>query len=94
MSSEQQIDRVYTAVCQAVSYILGSQTFDAWTKSEGLQVGDLIVLNNSFLYREGLTGTTRSKKYLCVTLDSDAEPAILELDTGRFNSTFKRISGR
>jgi hypothetical protein len=76
MPSEAQIGRVYTAVCQAVGRILGSQTFEDWTKHEKLQVGDLIVFNNSFLYREGLTGTTKNKKYLCVTLDPDAEPAV------------------
>jgi hypothetical protein len=93
MPSSDQISRVYSAVCQAVGRILGSQMFDAWKDRASLQVGDLIVFNNSFLYRESLTGTTKSKKYLCVTLDKDAEPAILHVD-GRINSTFKRISSR
>ena len=93
MPSPEQIDRVYTAACQAVGRLLGSQTFKDWENHEALQVGDLIVFNNSFLYRESLTGTTKSKKYLCVTLDPDAEPAILQID-GRINSTFKRIPGR
>jgi hypothetical protein len=93
MPSPEQIDRVYTAACQAVGRILGSQTFDDWTKHEKLQVGDLIVFNNSFLYRESLSGTTKSKNYLCVTLDKDAEPAVLQVD-GRINSTFKRIPSR
>jgi hypothetical protein len=93
MASDQQIDRVYDAVCRAVSRILGSQTFEAWAKREQPQVGDLMAFNNSFLYRESLTGTTKSKKYLCVTLDPNAEPAILQID-GRINSTFKRIPSR
>lgn len=93
MPSEDQIDRIYAAVCQAVSNILGSQTFGAWAKREQPQVGDLMVFNNSFLYREYLTSTTKSKKYLCVTLDPSAEPAILHVD-GRINSTFKRIPSR
>jgi hypothetical protein len=93
MPSEDQIDRIYTVVCQAVSNILGSQTFEAWAKREQPQVGDLMVFNNSFLYRENLTSTTKSKKYLCVTLDPSAEPAILHVD-GRINSTFKRIPRR
>jgi len=76
-----------------VARILGSQTFQEWSERESLRVGDLIVFNNSFLYRENLTGTSKSKKYLCVTLDSDGEPAILEV-SGRINSTFKRISVR
>ena len=93
MPSPEQVDRVYAAVCQAVGRLLGSQTFQDWEKHETLQVGDLIVFNNSFLYRESLTGTTKSKKYLCVTLDPDAEPAVLQID-GRINSTFKRIPSR
>jgi hypothetical protein len=93
MPSDDQIGLVYKAVCQAVGRILGSQTFEAWAKREEPQVGDLMVFNNSFLYRENLTGTTKSKKYLCVTLDPKAEPAILQVD-GRINSTFKRIPSR
>jgi hypothetical protein len=91
--SPEKINQVHTAVCQAVGRLLASQTFEDWTKREALQVGDLIVFNNSFLYRESLTGTTKSKKYLCVTLDKDAEPAVLQVD-GRINSTFKRIASR
>lgn len=93
MPSQEQIDLVYKAVCQAVSAILGSQTFETWAKREQPQVGDLIVFNNSFLYRENLTSTTKSKKYLCVTLHPSAEPAILDID-GRINSTFKRVPSR
>ena len=93
MSSQEQVNRIYRAVCQEVARILGSQTFQAWKEREPLRLGDLIVFNNSFLYRESLTGTTKSKKYLCVTLDSDGEPAVLQID-GRINSTFKRISVR
>ncbi len=93
MPSPEQIGRVYTAACQAVGRILGSRMFEEWTKREPLQVGDLIVFNNSFLYRESLSGTTKSKQYLCVTLDKDAEPAVLQVD-GRINSTFKRIPSR
>ena len=34
MPSEEQIGQVYKAVCQAVSRILGSQTFESWAKRE------------------------------------------------------------
>jgi hypothetical protein len=93
MLTEEQIGPIYSAICKAVSSILGSPTFEAWVKREQPQVGDLMVFNNSFLYRENLTGTTKSKKYLCVTLDPSAEPAVLHVD-GRINSTFKRIPSR
>ena len=93
MTSSEQVNRVYTAVCQEVARLLGSQTFQSWKERESLRVGDLIVFNNSFLYRENLTGTTKSKKYLSVTLDVDAEPMVLRVD-GRINSTFKRIPSR
>jgi hypothetical protein len=92
-ASEEHVNRIYRAVCQEVARILGSQTFQEWKERESLQIGDLIVFNNSFLYRENLSGTSKSKKYLCVTLDSDGEPAVLEV-SGRINSTFKRISVR
>jgi hypothetical protein len=93
MPSPEQINRVYQPGCQEVARILGSRTFQDWKERESLRVGDLIVFNNSFLYRENLTGTSKSKKYLCMTLDSDGEPAVLQVD-GRMNSTFKRISVR
>ena len=86
MPSAERIERVYTAVCQALTRLLGSHTFEEWRKGQKLQDGDLIVFNNSFLYRENLTVTTKSKKYLCVTCGPDAEPAVLQVDVGRFNS--------
>ncbi len=71
--------------------MLGSNIFRDWRAREPkLSVSDLIVFNNSFLYREGITGTVKSKKYLCVTLDPNGSPGVAQV-TGRINSTFKRV---
>jgi hypothetical protein len=98
MPSAEQIDRVYKAVCHQVSGILGSQIFKDWCHKERVAVGDLIVFNNSFLSRRAPMGTSKSKDYLCVTLDPDAEPGVMRIDgrssATRINSTFKRIAPR
>ena len=98
MPSAEQIDQVFKAVCHQVSGILGSQIFKDWCHKERVAVGDLIVFNNSFLSRRAPMGTSKSKDYLCVTLDPDAEPGVMRIDgrssATRINSTFKRIASR
>jgi hypothetical protein len=94
--SAEQIDRVYKAICYQVSSVLGSQIFDDWRRKDKVPVGGLIVFNNSFLSRRERMGTSKSKDYLCVKLDPNAEPGVMRMDgrssSTRINSTFKRVA--
>jgi hypothetical protein len=93
MPSQDQLDQLYDAICKQVGSVLGSRRFQAWTQEEQVPSGDLIVFNNSFLYRGQSGSTIKSKQYLCVLLDPKAEPEILQVKT-HINMTFKHYSVR
>lgn len=93
MPSPEQLERVHSAICTQIGSVLGSQRFQDWAQREKTPSGDLIVFNNSFLYRGQGGGTTKSKQYLCVLLDPNAEPEILQVKT-HINVTFKHYPER
>ena len=55
--SMNQITRRITA---EVSALLETQPFHAWAEDQKLQSGDLIILNNSFLFRDGIRTTRKT----------------------------------
>ena len=80
--------RICRSINKQLVGILDSAAFKDWDKRDQLKVGDLIVVNNSFLRREG--DATKNSKYLCLNVDPDGEPAIL-LSPKRINVKFLRI---
>jgi hypothetical protein len=93
MPSQDQLDRVYDTICKQVGSILGTQRFEDWAQQEQVPPGDLIVFNNSFLHRGQSSTTSKSKQYLCVLLDPNAEPEVLQVKT-HINVTFKHYPAR
>jgi hypothetical protein len=93
MSSQDQLDQLYDAICKQVGSVLGSRRFQGWAQQEQVPSGDLIVFNNSFLHRGQSGSTSKSKQYLCVLLDPSAEPEILQMKT-HINMTFKHYPAR
>jgi hypothetical protein len=63
---------------------------------EPLRPGDLLVFNNSFLYREGITPKAKSDKYLGRVADSKGQPQppTVVISASRINARFKRIPAR
>lgn len=65
----------------------------AWRESESLKPGDLIVCNNSFLFREG-TPTNKNAMYLGIEVDVDDRfclPPVVVSMGSRINLQFKRL---
>jgi hypothetical protein len=93
--TEDRIERSCTAINHQIFNLLRSPAFLAWDKRPELQPGkdghpgDLIVFNNSYLFRD--SKIAKSRKYLCVTVDRDGEPAVLEPLKTRFNADLTRI---
>jgi hypothetical protein len=93
MLSEDRLDQVCDAVCKQVGSVLGSRRFQEWAEREKVPLGDLIVFNNSFLHRAQSSNTSKSKLYLCVLLDPNAEPEVLQVRT-HINVTFKHYPAK
>lgn len=93
MSSTAQVVTLCNAVDEQVTNLLRAGSFEAWLEETPLKENDLVVFNNSFLYREGVSGTSKSSKYLCVRIGRNGAPALppLIVQPGGVNLRFKRV---
>lgn len=77
----------------SVAAVVSSDGFTSWLSNENAVANDLVLINNSFVFRN--LKTVKSPFYLALTLGDDGQLGeSISLATGmRFNSDFKRISG-
>lgn len=97
MSTSDDHAQICEAIQSQIEHVLGSATCQAWRHSQRLSSGDLIILNNSFLFRQGVTDTVKNPSYLAVRLADDGErtlPAVIVKPDGKLNMRFKRIAAR
>lgn len=73
-----------------------SDAFGTWADQETLHVGDLVVLNNSFLFREGIRTTKKSNLYLGVGVGESGVslPPKVVTSKSNINASFKRVAAR
>jgi hypothetical protein len=77
-----------------VARVYDTETFRLWRSSAGVGDGDALLLNNSFLYREGISTTTKSDLYLAGRVGADGVLSAVSVvrSRTRVNSQFKRIA--
>ena len=92
IGADPGIKLIGQAVLAKVELVLASDAYAAWPEATSIGPGDLMVINNSFLFR-GARATTKSDKYLAIVADSkgvlDSDPQVIA--ASRINSQFKRI---
>src|ERR1700737_2122348 len=86
---------VTTAIRESFGELCDHPTFVAWMQEEPLAAGDLVVVNNSFIFRSKVT-TVKNQKFVACEVgkghESAPEPVIAEAI--RLNSDLKRISSK
>src|SRR4051812_36731509 len=91
MASGNLVAHLIDAVNAEVDGLVQSTAMQQWMGSQRLRAGDLVIFNNSFLYREGIAARSKNAKYLCIRLDQNARlssvPSIAQAN--RVNSRFK-----
>ncbi len=95
--SGERIERLCDAIHEQVARVLGSDAYRTWKNGQQLHAGDVVVFNNSFLYREGIASTVKNIEYLSVTVDDGGEaspPTSVMKSESRINVRFKRMSAR
>ncbi len=96
MTVDARVPQLVEVVNSEVGGVVRSAQFEAWLAGEKLQAGDLVVLNNSFLFREGIRSTTKSNLYLAIEADGSGlslPPKVVESERG-INVSFKRVASR
>ncbi|MGI6375224.1 MAG: hypothetical protein ACOX3S_04365 [Anaerolineae bacterium] len=87
------MDTIITAIEQSVRRVTDHQSYKEWFETSR-ERGDLVVINNSFLDRQGRP-TSKSRSYLAVHVDgkgrSERLPCVVT-SSSRINTDLKRIS--
>jgi len=80
-----------TLVIDSVRRLMESSAFTAWLNSESVNSGDLILINNSFVFRD--VKTTKADAFLSYRVSDDGGAPEIVISRGvRFNVDFKRMA--
>lgn len=85
------MDAIADGVRSSVERVLSSDTFGAFKNAQPGAEGDLVVINNSFLYRDTVK-TTKNSLYLTVPDDAGSSGSVGVAAWGSMNSAFKRVA--
>src|SRR5712691_3758776 len=97
MLAKHTVDGLCDSVNGEVEHLLGTTAFRQWADALSFRADDWIVFNNSFLFREGITGTSKNSKYLCVPVEESGTPSLLAsvaTSSERINARCKVIPAR
>lgn len=96
MGVDLRIERIRTSMTEQTGRVLASDAFEGCAQSESISADDLVIFNNSFLFREGRS-TSKSNKYLGVIAQASGEvigpPCVVTTENG-INVQFKRVAAR
>ena len=53
MGVDPRVERIRTSVTEQTGLVLSSDAYKGWAQSESINADDLVIFNNSFLFREG-----------------------------------------
>lgn len=88
--SEEQVEAICDAVRVQVQQVTQTVAFGEFERKERLRAGNLILFNNSFLFREGVK-THKSEKQLCLTVSEEGlSPSPQVIRMAGFHLRFKR----
>ena len=89
----KQIEKVIT---EAVERLTRRIEFTNWLAAQTLADNDVIIINNSFIYRDkSLIKTTKNEQYLCLKIkDGKPHEEVFVVKPDDFNSDFKLFSAK
>ncbi|WP_156860509.1 hypothetical protein [Thermus islandicus] len=91
-----KLNEVRQMVLTSVRNLVDAPAFKDWFQTQRANHGDIIVINNSFIYRKPLIKTSKNSQYLCLKV-KDTEPDAADVLVGQpgdLNSDFKLFSAR
>jgi len=88
------MQNIHEHIHQSVSSLMTHTGFPGWIKDQSLSENDIILINNSFIYRN--VKTVKSDKYLALRVNSDGKVNDApNIATGMgINADFKLIAGK
>lgn len=82
-------------IAEGIRSLVQTDAFQAWFKDQSTGDGDIILFNNSFIYRD-LIKTVKNSQYLCIKVkDAKPEPGEIFVGDGwEQNNDFKLLSAK
>lgn len=92
----RDIQGLQRSITTGVRNLIDATEFSNWLIGERANEGDLIVVNNSFIYRKPVIKTSKNKRYLCVKVRGGKPDVgnLLTTEPGEMNADFKLLSGK
>lgn len=89
-------NEVQQMVLTGVRNLVDARGFKEWFQTQRANHGDIVVINNSFIYRKPLIKTSKNTHYLCLKVKgTEPDPAdVLVCQPGDLNSDFKLFSAK
>ena len=92
----QSIGELNQTIGAGVRELVGTAAFSEWFKEQSANDGDIVVINNSFIYRKPLIKTSKNAQYLCLKVKGtqvDLQDVFVG-KPGDLNSDFKLFSAK
>lgn len=88
--------KISRMITKGLSDLVKTRQFINWFSKQNAKDKDIIVINNSFIYRKPLIKTTKNKKYLCLQVKKSKPDTreIFVVEPGNFDSDFKLFSAK
>lgn len=90
IQSSETHKKIITAGIQA---LVATELFSNWFKEQDVNDGDIVVINNSFIYRKPLIKTSKNARYLSLKVKgTELDPGDIQVGrVGDLNSDFKLL---
>src|SRR5438094_9387196 len=94
--SRTKLSTLDAMVRQGLRDLVATTELSEWLETQKKTEGDILVVNNSFVYRKPLIKTSKNEQYLCVTLKNGNPHVddVLVTKPGDLNVDFKLLSAQ
>lgn len=83
-------------IIEGVQSLTKTHTFQDWLNEQNASEGDIVVINNSFVYRQDVARTSKNRQFLCVKLKGKKLDLtdVLVTEAGEQNLDFKLFNAK
>ena len=94
MNMITDIIEIKKMICYGLETLVAMPEFSNWFEKEHAQDGDIVIINNSFIYRKPMIKTSKNTKYLCLKVKGSIldKANVYVVQPKDFDDDFKRFS--
>lgn len=91
-----KVSELVGIVTENIRVLCETDVFKDWFNDQKINDGDIVAINNSFIYRKPLIKTSKNNRYLCVQVENESLnlDSIFVVEPPDFNTDFKLFDAR